>query len=232
MDFCLPSGKAAGFRGNDNQMKNPDVLSRLLDFDLKLVGRSCAWAAGVDEAGRGPLAGPVTAAAVILKRPEFLTGLNDSKKIPPKTREKFFFQIIRYNLVGIGSADEDEIDAINIYQASRLAMKRAVLALTRTPDLILIDGKARLDLPLPQKTVVKGDAQSAAIAAASIVAKVYRDFWMLDLHERYPVYEFNKHKGYGTALHLAKLKECGPSRIHRRTFAPVRSVLHEKENSR
>lgn len=176
--------------------------------------------AGVDEVGRGPLAGPVVAAAVILRRVGDFAGLNDSKKVPPEKREKLFREIVKHSLVGIGVADESTIDQLNIYHASRLAMKRAVLALTRTPDLLVIDGNARIDLPLPQQTIVGGDAKSASIAAASIVAKVFRDHWMIYLDTLYPAYQFKDHKGYATELHLKKIEENGPCPIHRKSFSP------------
>ncbi len=174
--------------------------------------------AGVDEAGRGPLAGPVVAAAVVLRRLGDFKGLNDSKQVQPAARERLFFEIIKHGLVGIGVVDENTIDQINIYQASRLAMKRAVLALSSTPDFLVIDGKARIDLPLPQQPVVGGDGKSASVAAASIIAKVYRDCLMTHFDSLYPHYEFKRHKGYGTALHLQKLKEIGPCPIHRKSF--------------
>ena len=200
---------------------NAGFHRQLLQFDLKVSKKICGLMAGVDEAGRGPLAGPVVAAAVILFRKTSLEGLNDSKKVASSRREKLFWHIARQALVGIGVVDEKRIDKINIYQATRLAMKQAVLALTRTPDFLLIDGKIKLDLPLPQKAIVRGDGQSASIAAASIMAKVYRDAWMNHLDALYPQYQFKKHKGYATAIHLAKLRQEGPSPVHRRTFAPV-----------
>lgn len=188
------------------------------DFSRKISGRT----AGLDEAGRGPLAGPVVAAAVILIRTTpSLQGLNDSKQVPPPKRKRLFWEIIRHGLVGIGVVDVPQIDEINIYQATRVAMKQAVLALTRTPDFLLIDGNMKLDLPLPQKTVVGGDRKSANIAAASIVAKVFRDAWMIHFDKQYPGYLFNEHKGYGTEKHLEKLREKGPCPIHRRSYAPV-----------
>ncbi len=177
--------------------------------------------AGVDEAGRGPLAGPVVAAAVIFLRPSPLAFLNDSKQVPPPKREILFREICGCSLVGLGVVDEKQIDAINIYQATRLAMKRAVLALSRTPDFILVDGNMTLDLPLAQRAVVRGDEKSAAIAAASIIAKVFRDHWMFHLDRLYPAYQFKDHKGYATPLHLQKIRECGPSPVHRRSFSPI-----------
>ncbi len=204
-------------------------LRRLLAFDrgirgeFKIEGRI----AGVDEAGRGPLAGPVVAAAVIFLRETLLPGLNDSKLVPEKRRESLFFQISACSATGIGIATEEEIDKINIYQASRLAMKRAVLALTHTPDYLLIDGKAGVDLPVSQKSVVDGDAKSACIAAASIIAKTYRDAWMGYLDGLYPEYQFKKHKGYATRCHLEIIRAVGPSPVHRKSFAPIHSFRKE-----
>lgn len=204
-------------------------LARLLSFDRKICKdhRMEGRVAGVDEAGRGPLAGPVVAAAVIFLRNPNTLELNDSKQLSSKTRERLFPEICRHGVIGLGIVSEAEIDTINIYQASRLAMKRALLSLTRTPDFVLIDGKARLDIPLPQKTVVAGDSKSACIAAASIVAKVYRDHWMEYLDSLYPQYDFKKHKGYGTAKHLQNIREKGASPVHRKTFAPVKAVLEK-----
>lgn len=178
--------------------------------------------AGVDEAGRGPLAGPVVAAAIIFQDPshclKILGGLNDSKQVPPAKRKALFPQILRSTRVSIGIVHEAEVDFLNIYQASRLAMKKAVLSLPCTPDLLLIDGKMKLDLPIRQQAIVGGDAKSACIAAASIIAKVWRDAWMEEMHERYPLYGFDRHKGYGTKEHRQNLRLHGPSPIHRRTF--------------
>lgn len=178
----------------------------------------------MDEAGRGPLAGPVVAAAAIVLQPEALLGVNDSKKLSHSRREKLYHLIARSCLVGIGVVDEKQIDAINIYEATRLAMKKAVLNLPHTPERLLIDGNMRLDLPLRQKSVVRGDQKSLSISAASIVAKVFRDHWMCKLHEIYPAYAFAAHKGYGTAAHLKALCAVGPSPVHRRSFAPVREA--------
>lgn len=201
------------------------LLERLLAFDREETpGAGGGWLAGVDEAGRGPLAGPVVAAAVILVRPETLAGINDSKKISASLREELYVQIARSSIVGIGFADEKQIDELNIYEATRLAMKKAILNLPHTPARLLIDGPMRLDLELEQKGIIHGDGKSASIAAASIVAKVFRDHWMRKLHEIYPVYGFLNHKGYGTAEHMQALKEKGPSPIHRHSFAPVREA--------
>ncbi len=207
------------------------LLEKLLAFDRQEAPvRGGEWMAGVDEAGRGPLAGPVVAAAVILLKPETLAGINDSKKLSAERREELYVRIARASLVGIGFADEKQIDELNIYEATRLAMKKAVLNLPHTPASLLIDGPMRLDLPLEQKGVIQGDGKSASIAAASIVAKVFRDHWMRKLHELYPHYGFHRHKGYGTAEHMQALKEKGPSPIHRYSFAPVReaALLRDK----
>ncbi len=196
---------------------------RLFAFDHEERPSAQGLMAGIDEAGRGPLAGPVVASAVLFFRKPFplLSGLNDSKKVAPKRREILFGEIFRHALVGIGVVEESEIDRINIFQATRAAMKKAVLALPRTPDLLLIDGKIHLDLPIAQKSIVRGDEKSASIAAASIVAKVYRDAWMQRLDTLYPVYGFKRHKGYGTEFHLQKIREIGPSPVHRKSFSPV-----------
>lgn len=197
-----------------------DVQNDLVVFDRKAGLSGCI--AGVDEAGRGPLAGPVTAAAVILLSFEDLDGLNDSKKLTEAKRQKLYRHIIRHSLVGIGFADEREIDTLNILQASLLAMKRAVLDLPVSPDALLIDGTFATDLPLTQKTIVDGDRKSASIAAASVIAKVVRDAWMEKQSAEYPVYGFSRHKGYGTAMHMKALQIHGPCAIHRRSFEPVR----------
>jgi len=174
---------------------------------------------GVDEAGRGPLAGPVCAAAVILPKGLELPGLTDSKKLTDKKRRELFpliqEQAIAY---GIGFASEQEIDEINILQATFLAMQRALDQLAVKPDLALIDGNREKDFGLPVKTVVKGDSLSANIAAASILAKVSRDNLMQEMASDYPQYGFDIHKGYGTKAHYAALREFGPSPIHRMTF--------------
>ena len=174
---------------------------------------------GVDEAGRGPLAGPVCAAAVILPPNAEIPGLNDSKKLTDKKRRELMPVIKKMAIgYGIAFADEKEIDEINILQATYLAMKRAIDMLPVKPDLALVDGNRAGDFGLPVKTVVKGDSLSASIAAASILAKVTRDDLMLSLAEKYPQYGFEIHKGYGTKAHYAALTEHGPCEIHRMTF--------------
>ena len=174
---------------------------------------------GVDEAGRGPLAGPVCAAAVILPPHTRIPGLNDSKKLTDKKRRELFPVICEQALAyGIGMATEQEIDEINILQATFLAMQRAMDGLQVRPDLALIDGNLQKDFGLPVKTVVKGDSLSANIAAASVLAKVTRDDLMIRQAEQFPEYGFEIHKGYGTKAHYAALEQYGPSPIHRMTF--------------
>ena len=174
---------------------------------------------GIDEAGRGPLAGPVCAAAVILPEHLKLPGLTDSKKLTDKKRREFFPIIKEQALAyGIGLASEQEIDEINILQATFLAMQRALDQLKIKPELALIDGNREKDFGIPVKTVVKGDSLSLNIAAASVLAKVTRDDLMVQMAEQYPEYGFDIHKGYGTKAHYAALTEHGPSAIHRKTF--------------
>lgn len=174
---------------------------------------------GVDEAGRGPLAGPVCASAVILPAHLDIPGLTDSKKLTDKKRRELFPVIQEQAIAwGIGMASCEEIDEINILQATFLAMQRALEQLNVRPDLILIDGNRAKDFGLPVKTVIKGDSLSMNIAAASILAKVTRDDWMIRMAQNYPQYAFDIHKGYGTKAHYAALTELGPCPIHRKTF--------------
>lgn len=189
------------------------------EIENSLYSETVQLICGVDEAGRGPLAGPVCAAAVILPRDLQIPGLTDSKKLTDKKRRELF-PVIREQAVayGIGLASEQEIDEINILQATFLAMRRALDQLSVRPDLALIDGNRETDFGLPVKTVVKGDSLSANIAAASILAKVTRDNIMIQLSEQYPEYGFEIHKGYGTKAHYAALTEHGASPVHRRSF--------------
>lgn len=181
---------------------------------------------GTDEAGRGPIAGPVVAAAVILDPDNPIEGLNDSKKLTEKRRQKLSIEIKEKALFwAIAQSDPDEIEEINILWASMKAMQRAVEALPAKPTMVLVDGNRVPELTVPAKAIVGGDASEACIAAASILAKVERDRQMLEWHERYPQYEFHKHKAYGTPRHLELLKTHGPCPIHRRGFKPVRDAL-------
>ncbi|MBY0578654.1 MAG: ribonuclease HII [Burkholderiales bacterium] len=181
---------------------------------------------GVDEAGRGPLAGPVFAAAVILDRNKTIHGLADSKKLSEKKRDALALQIRRDALFwSIGTASVEEIDSINILQASLLAMKRAIERLPVFPDEILVDGLYCPDVALPSKAIVKGDSLIPEISAASILAKTARDGIMMELHQAFPEFGFDRHKGYPTRSHLEALERHGPSSIHRKSFAPVKALL-------
>lgn len=183
--------------------------------------------AGVDEAGRGPLAGPVVAAAVILPEECQINGLNDSKKLSPQKREALFHQIKRLAIVtGVGIVEPEEIDRINILRASLLAMEIAVKKLNPQPDYLLIDGNIRTSLLIPQETVIKGDLRCCSIAAASIIAKVIRDSIMDNYHNIYPEYNFKRHKGYPTIDHFEALRRFGPCPIHRKTFNGVSKIHH------
>lgn len=184
--------------------------------------------AGLDEAGRGPLAGPVVAAAVVLPDGLLISGLTDSKKVPERKRDKLFDQIQAQAICfGVGIADERLIDAVNIYQATIIAMERALQSLIPQPDYLLLDAITLPRVPIPQKPIIKGDSRSHSIAAASILAKVTRDRMMLELHEQFPCYHFHNHKGYGTKEHLLLLREHGPCEAHRKSFQPVASLLGE-----
>ena len=179
--------------------------------------------AGVDEVGRGPLAGPVTAAAVILPKSHTIIGLTDSKKLSAKQRERLFIEISEQAMaIGIAHASHTEIDQINILQASLLAMKRAVEQLPIQPDELWVDGSHTIDTPYPCKAIIKGDLTVEAISAASIMAKVTRDRLMDDLHQHYPAYGFNQHAGYPTKAHIEVLNQIGPCEIHRQSFGPVK----------
>ena len=186
--------------------------------------------AGVDEAGRGPLAGPVTVAAVILDPDQTIEGLGDSKKLSKKRREALFPEILERSLAwSIVEVSVEEIDRINILQATLVGMKRAVEQLSPAPQLALIDGNHAPSVNCEVKTIVQGDSLVPAISAASILAKVSRDRLMEKMHQQYPGYGFNQHKGYPTAEHLRNLQEIGPCEIHRKSFAPVRNLLTQGE---
>jgi ribonuclease HII len=191
----------------------------LFDYDNEVI-------CGVDEAGRGPLAGPVFAAAVILDPAHPIAGLRDSKKLNEAKRDALAIAIKEHALAwAIASCSVEEIDTLNILQASMLAMRRAVEALKVTPTLALIDGNRCPKMAVRSEAIVKGDDKVEAISAASILAKTARDALLMDLHAAYPQYAFDQHKGYPTALHLARLAEHGVSPVHRTTYAPVRKIL-------
>lgn len=188
-------------------------------FEITAMNKGFKTVCGVDEAGRGPLAGPVYAAAVILPVGTEIAGLNDSKKLSEKKREELFDTINDIAIsVSVGTASEKEIDEINILNATFLAMKRAVEGLEISPDYAIIDGNRAPNLEIPTETVVKGDGKVMSVAAASIIAKVSRDRFMLKMAEQYPEYQFEKHKGYGTRLHYEMIEKYGVSPIHRSSF--------------
>ncbi|MCB8813941.1 ribonuclease HII [Desulfosporosinus shakirovi] len=198
-------------------------IQQLLVEENKLWKQGYLLLAGVDEAGRGPLAGPVVAGSCILPAKFDLPGLNDSKMLTESKREKLFIQIQKQAIdYAIGSAESAEIDALNILQATKLAMKRSIEGLTIRPHYLLIDALNLPDVQLPQLPLIGGDHLSASIAAASILAKVTRDRLMVQLHSLYPEYMFSKNKGYGTSEHMQVLKRLGPCPLHRKSFAPVR----------
>lgn len=187
----------------------------------RIVQAGAIRVAGVDEAGMGPLAGPVAAAAVVVKERKFEEKIDDSKKLTEKRRQRAYLEIQKKCDVGIGLASIEEIDQFNIYQAGMMAMERAVGDLLPKPDYLLIDGKDKnVKLSIARDFLIRGDATSFSIACASIVAKVFRDTIMLQLHKKYPLYGFDKHKGYGTRMHLENIKTFGVCQAHRRSFKP------------
>lgn len=194
-------------------------MAELWELENEIYDSGLGLICGVDEAGRGPLAGPVCAAAVILPRNAEISGLNDSKKLSEKKREELFGIICDTAIsYGIAFASVEEIEELNILNASMLAMNRAIEKLSVKPQLALIDGNRNKGIEMPSRCVVKGDSKCADIAAASILAKVSRDRYMLEMAEKYPQYHFEQHKGYGTKLHYEALREFGPSEIHRPSF--------------
>jgi len=200
-------------------------LETMLSYEKELYKQGLTLIAGVDEVGRGPLAGPVVAAAVILPKNCKIKGLNDSKKIPKKKHLEIYHAVQDQALaIGIGIMDNQVIDQVNIYEATKLAMKEAISQLSPQPEHLLIDAM-KLELSIPQTAIIKGDANSLSIAAASIVAKVTRDRLMADYDKEFPGYDFAQNAGYGTKSHLEGLEHYGVSPIHRKTFEPVKSML-------
>ncbi len=202
-------------------MKEAEIerLGEMFSIEESLKEKGYSVIAGVDEAGRGPLAGDVYAAAVVLPEGILIEGLNDSKKISEKKREKLYDEICENAIAyAVATASVEEIDTHNIRNATYIAMNRAIEALKVKPDYVLVDGDCIKECAYEHECVVKGDAKSASIAAASILAKVTRDRYMKALAEKYPQYGFEKHNGYGTAAHIAALKEFGASEVHRKTF--------------
>jgi ribonuclease HII len=216
------------------------VTARILNFvgptnEFELEARRCGYRriAGLDEAGRGPLAGPVVASAVVLPSRCRLIGCDDSKLLSESEREQLYMVIRKRAVsIGIGSATEQEIDRLNILEATRLAMHRALAGLMPKPDCLLIDAISLPSCPIPVRSIIKGDALCMSVAAASIVAKVTRDRLMAEYHRVYPHYNFLSHKGYGTEEHLQQLATHGPCQIHRRTYAPVADVIARSRNVR
>ncbi len=206
-------------RRMEARFKEEERLQKMFFEEENLWSRGFNAVAGVDESGRGPLAGPVVAAAVILDRDCLIDRLNDSKQLSISTREKIFDQIVvSARCYGLGSASSKEIDRLNIHEASMLAMKRALKTLSIQPDYVLVDGYAIRHCPFKQKAITGGDALSLSIAAASVLAKVSRDRIMINLHRQYPAYGFDRHMGYGTEEHRRALSRCGPCPAHRRSF--------------
>ena len=202
-------------------------LEKMLAYEKELYTQGIHLIAGVDEVGRGPLAGPVVAAAVILPENCKIPGLNDSKKIPKSKHHAIYQAVLDQALsVGIGIKDNQVIDQVNIYEATKLAMLEAIQELDPRPQHLLIDAM-KLDLPIPQTSIIKGDANSLSIAAASIVAKVTRDQMMEEFDREYPGYDFAQNAGYGTAKHLAGLDKLGVTPIHRRSFEPIKSMCED-----
>ena len=209
------------------RLDEDERLEGMLAYEKELYTQGIQLIAGVDEVGRGPLAGPVVAAAVILPKGCKISGLNDSKKIP-KSKHKEIYEAVLQNAIaiGIGVKDNHVIDQVNIYEATKLAMMEAIGQLEPQPQHLLIDAM-RLDLPISQTSIIKGDANSLSIAAASIVAKVTRDQMMEEFDCEYPGYDFTQNAGYGTANHLAGLHKLGVTPIHRRSFEPVKSMCED-----
>ncbi len=205
-----------------------ELKDDLLVFERELYDKGIKLIAGVDEVGRGPLFGPVVAAAVILKKDYNLKGLTDSKKLTEKKRNEFY-EILKKDAVaiGIGIIDEKKIDEVNIYEATKLAMKEAINNLKVKPEHILIDAMP-LELDIPTTSIIKGDSKSESIAAASVIAKVTRDSMMYEMDKKYPLYGFGSHKGYPTKKHIEALKEYGVIKGYRRTFTPVKDLIKEK----
>ena len=209
------------------RLDEDERLEGMLAYEKELYTQGIQLIAGVDEVGRGPLAGPVVAAAVILPKACKIPGLNDSKKIP-KSKHKEIYEAVLQNAIaiGIGVKDNHVIDQVNIYEATKLAMMEAIGQLEPQPQHLLIDAM-KLDLPISQTSIIKGDANSLSIAAASIVAKVTRDQMMEEFDKEYPGYDFAQNAGYGTAKHLAGLDKLGVTPIHRRSFEPVKSMCED-----
>ncbi|MRG85417.1 ribonuclease HII [Salinibacillus xinjiangensis] len=203
-----------------------EQFEEMLTYEKSIWHKGSTYIAGIDEAGRGPLAGPVVAGAVIINDTFYLEGINDSKKLSVQARERYFDQIKQLSVsYGIGIVDNNTIDQINIFQATKLAMKKAVADLSIQPDHLLVDAVQLNEIPIHHEAIIKGDQKSVSIAAASIIAKVTRDRLMRQVDEQYPAYQFASNMGYGTKNHLQALKQFGPTPYHRVSFAPVKDAI-------
>ena len=199
--------------------KEEERLKGMLEIEEGLYSKGYNFVCGVDEAGRGPLCGPVVAAAVILKKDDKIEGVNDSKKLSEKKREEVYEKIMENAIaVGVGMSDVDVIEEVNILNATKMAMKQAIDNLKQQPDYVLIDGNQMIDIKFDGQTVVHGDAKSESIAAASIIAKVTRDRMLIQWDKEYPEYGFAKHKGYGTKAHIQEIEKYGLTPLHRPSF--------------
>lgn len=211
-------------------MKEKEIerLNKLKEEEQKLYSGNIEYICGIDEAGRGPLAGPVVVGAVIMPKDSFIEGVNDSKKVSEKKREKLYDEITENAIAwSVGIVDQKTIDEINILNATKLALKKALEGLKPRPDIIMVDALDKMDtLGIPYISVIKGDAKIYSISAASIIAKVTRDRIMREWDEVYPMYGFAKHKGYGTADHIKAIKENGPCMLHRETF--IKNFINKK----
>ncbi len=211
-------------------MKEKEIerLNKLKEEEQKLYSGNIEYICGIDEAGRGPLAGPVVVGAVIMPKDSFIEGVNDSKKVSEKKREKLYDEITENAIAwSVGIVDQKTIDEINILNATKLALKKALEGLKQRPDIIMVDALDKMDtLGIPYISVIKGDAKIYSISAASIIAKVTRDRIMREWDEVYPMYGFAKHKGYGTAEHIKAIKENGPCMLHRETF--IKNFINKK----
>lgn len=212
----------------DKEQRLHDHFVTMNHYEKEIRNQGYTYIAGIDEVGRGPLAGPVVTAAVILPEDFYLPGIDDSKKLSEKKRELFYEVIQQEALaIGVGIIQPAEIDRINIYQATKKGMLEAVQELSQTPDYLLIDAM-KLATPYPSQSLIKGDSKSVSIAAASIIAKVTRDRMMKELHQEYPDYHFVSNMGYGTQEHLVALKECGITIHHRKSFSPIKEMVENR----
>ena len=217
--------------GETGDLFGPDLDP--LAFERIARGSGYCRIAGLDEAGRGPLAEPVVAAAVILPEDLLIPGVTDSKQVPEAERERLYEVIVKDAVAyGVGIADERTIEEVNILQATIIAMERALACIAPPPDYLLLDAITLPRVAIPQKPLVKGDIRSHSIAAASILAKVTRDRLMQKLHEEYPQYNFQRHKGYGTKEHCELIRRYGPCKAHRRTFAPIAGIIKDGDGGK